>query len=1192
MRIVIDMQGIQSMSRYRGIGRYSDAFVKAFIKEASNHEIYLLLNGTQNQGANKIVSEYSKLVPESNIVVFDAIYPLSVNSGWSRWKVKVSQKLREEYIYNLNPDIVLITSLFEGVEDNSVSSIGVYRDMPTAVILYDLIPYIYPEQFLRSHTMRSWYMDRIASLKRADLLLAISHSAAHEAKLYLDGFSGKIAVISSAVSDRFSPGRVAKEVLEKFGIDRDYIMLSSAYEPRKNFEGLIEAFALLDEHLKNQYKLVLVTRISEKKRLKLQTLAKKKGVLNNLILTGYVSDDELLSLYRGASLFVFPSIHEGFGLPPLEAMKCGVATIVSDRSSMPEVIANDEALFDPYDIEDISKRIREYLLDSTKRELLAEYGLARAKKFSWQKVAKDALEAIEHLRVDKESNSLPKYDVDRVAKVELLEAPNKISASLALRAALRNSIGNKSKGVEIKRWRLEGPFDSSYSLALLNRETARALESLGIEVALHSREGYGDFEPDSSYLDRNIDLKKMYQASLKYSQLDVDVVSRNLYPAKVEDMIGRVNMLHHFAWEESGFPADRVDEFNLALDGMTTLSKHVFKIMIDNGVVAPLSVSGCGVDHILKIKHDDSFRLPNSVKSFKFLHISSCFPRKGADILLKAYMNSFSGDDDVSLIIKTFQNPHNEIRRWIQEAKEGIKNPPHIHLIMEDLPDSVIKALYKQCDVLVAPSRAEGFGLPLAEAMLSGCSVITTGWGGQLDFCNRDTAWLIDYEFEYAKTHFELFDSVWANPKVDDLSRLLKKLYSMYKSQRDIKVSQAKKILLRDFKWIDVTKRLLNHANTLPTLFPPVVEKIAWISSYNTRCGIADYSAHLIKSMPIEPKIFAPYSDTLTAIDGPNVRRCWSIGDGQDLDELKKAIIEYSPEITVIQFNYGFFDFEEFPKFLKDILDRGLKVVMMMHSTKDSPITPHKKLYMISSELKRCKRVLVHTPKDMNRLKSIGVVDNVTLFPHGIPDFHPSHPKEPRKRHLIMSYGFALPHKGLEELLEATAILLDRGYDFDLVMMNAEYPLDISKKLIKDLKTRVKELGLEDRVEIISEYLPERESLDRLHQADWVLFPYQDTGESSSAAVRYAIASDSKVAVTPLDIFDDLQGSVYKMSGCDVQSITNSLGVLLDGKAEYEVANISEVANRWREEHRYYKVSKRLYNMLVALVHNDDFKYK
>ncbi len=1186
MRIVIDMQGLQSMSRLRGIGSYSDAFVKAFIKESNGCEIYLLLNGISNQGAYEIIKEYQSLVPKDNIVIFEGVAPLSVISGWSRWRVKISQKLREEFIYNLNPDIVLLTSLFEGVEDNSVSSIGVYRDIPTAVIFYDLIPYIYPEKFLAWEPMKNWYMDKIASLKRADLLLAISHSAAHEAKLYLDGFDGQISVISSAVSDKFTPGSINERVLEKFGIKKDYIMLSSAYELRKNFEGLVEAFALLPKELQQKYQLVLVTRISENRRVRLQKLAKNLGVLDSVVLTGYVSDEELLTLYRGATLFVFPSIHEGFGLPPLEAMKCGVATLVSDRSSMPEVIANSDALFDPYDTKEMSNKIKEYLLDDKKRLKLALYGLKRAKRFNWQRVAKDALKAIKDLKIDKKSNPLPPYDRDKIAQSEILNAPDKLSASLALKASLRNFLPLKGRGVEIKRWRIEGPFDSSYSLALLNRESARALEALGIEVALHSTEGYGDFEPDSSYLDRNPDLKRMYKNSLQIEHKDADVLSRNLYPPRVDDMSSRVNMLHHYAWEESGFPADWVENFNKALDGMTTLSNHISKIMIDNGVTTPLALSGCGVDHILRVKSEKAYKLPKSVKSFKFLHISSCFPRKGADILLKAYVDSFSGDDDVSLIIKTFQNPHNQIQKWIEEATQNMDNPPHIHLIIEDLPDSYIKSLYEQCDVLVAPSRAEGFGLPMAEAMLCDCAVITTSWGGQLDFCSDDTAWLIDYDFEYANTHFELFDSVWVEPKKEHLSKLMQDVYNLSHTQRLEKISKAKERLLKDFKWSDVAKRLISHANNLPLLFPPKIDKLAWVSSYNSRCGIADYSAHLINSMPITPKIFASYTNEPTAIDAPNIQRCWDIGDGQSLDKLYENIIEYEPQITVIQFNYGFFDFGEFKIFLQKLLDRDIKIVIMMHSTQDSPITPHKKLKALSSELKRSQRVLVHTPKDMNRLKSIGVVDNVTLFPHGIPNFYPSKPKEPKSRHRVASYGFALPHKGLEELLEAMAILINRGYDFELLMMNAEYPLDISKELISNLKTKAKELKLEDRVEIVSEYLPEKESLERLHQADWVIFPYQETGESSSAAVRYAIASGSRVAVTPLSIFDDLRDSVYKMDGTDTQSIANSLGILLDGKAHDEIAKIDEVANRWREEHRYDRVAKRLYNMLLALINS------
>jgi len=299
MKILIDMQGLQSHSRFRGIGKYTDSFVKAFLEVSKEHTIYLLLNGMSNEGSKEIYQEYSSLVSKENIFIFEGVSPTSVVSGYDYWRNRVSERLREEFIYNLDIDFVLVTSLFEGVEDNSIISISEYRDIPTAVIFYDLIPYLYPERFLVADRIKAWYYHRLESLRRADLLLAISHSAADEAKLYLDRSRAKVAVISAAVSDRFSPGVANERVMQKFGIKAGgYIMLSSAYEPRKNFEGLLKAYSLLPKELRDRYSLVLVTKISESKRVTLQKLAKKLGVLDRVILTGYVSDDEMLSLYR------------------------------------------------------------------------------------------------------------------------------------------------------------------------------------------------------------------------------------------------------------------------------------------------------------------------------------------------------------------------------------------------------------------------------------------------------------------------------------------------------------------------------------------------------------------------------------------------------------------------------------------------------------------------------------------------------------------------------------------------------------------------------------------------------------------------------------------------------------------------------------------------------------------------------
>jgi hypothetical protein len=175
-------------------------------------------------------------------------------------------------------------------------------------------------------------------------------------------------------------------------------------------------------------------------------------------------------------------------------------------------------------------------------------------------------------------------------------------------------------------WRVEGPFDSSYSLALLNRETAIALDALGHRVVLHSTDGPGDFPANADFLKAHPLLASFHDRDTTTPQTSADVTSRNLYPPRVTDMQCRINLLHHYAWEESGFPAPWAIDFNTHLQGLTCLSKHVQKLLIDHGVTVPMTTSGCGVDHWERIVPDADFVL--QAKPFRFLHVSSCFPRK------------------------------------------------------------------------------------------------------------------------------------------------------------------------------------------------------------------------------------------------------------------------------------------------------------------------------------------------------------------------------------------------------------------------------------------------------------------------------------------------------------------------------------------------------------------------------------
>ncbi len=881
----------------------------------------------------------------------------------------------------------------------------------------------------------------------------------------------------------------------------------------------------------------------------LQKYVNDLGLSAMVIFTNKINDQDLAAYYRSANLYLSLSEHEGFGMPLIEAMKYNIPVLAYNAGGIGSTVPEESLLY--------------------------------------KKAPSCVAEKIIQLR----NNPLYKSNILKKQKQHLKNFTYIILKNKLIDYLASFNIDTPPKETYCSRktnsFRIEGPFDSSYSLALLNRETAMALKSLGCDVALYSTEGPGDFDPNPLFLQEHSEIEQLYKRSKTLLPEESDVTSRNLFPPRVCDMRSTINMLHHYAWEESEFPQEWVNDFNCCLTGMTTLSTHVEKIMMDNGVSIPLSTSGCGVDHWERIAPDESYH--TEAKSFRFLHVSSCFPRKGADILLKAYGDAFCSSDDVTLIIKTFANPHNEIHSWLKEAKKDNENYPDVVIIEDDLTDGQLKALYEQCDVLVAPSRAEGFGLPMAEAMLSGLSVITTGWGGQLDFCNESTAWLIDYTFTPAKTHFELYDSVWAEPSVKHLSNLMYRLYEMPQVQRVQKAEYGRKFLLKDFKWIDVAQRLVHMAGVLAETKELPTPQIGWITSWNTQCGIASYAEHLLDSFPEETAILAPYTEHLLAPDTLNVHRCWHTGDGHGYENLEQTIETLKLDTVVIQFNYSFYDFGHFPSLIEKLHQKSHTIVIMLHSTSDAEITPHKKLSMLASTFKKCDRILVHTSDDLNRLKFLGLVENVSLFPHGIPDWKiKSNTSQNNNIFKLATYGFFLPHKGLLEIIDTVAILRKKGINLKLIMVNSRYPVPQSAELIIKANEKIKTLALENEITLKTDYLSDEACLSELSEADLVVFPYQETGESSSAAVRYGIASGTPVAVTPLKIFDDVEPAVFKLPGTTPEEMAIGLEQLI-GQIKINTNTFLEkkdTLQRWIDIHSYHKIGQRLYNTLVSLHRN------
>lgn len=404
IKLLVDLQALQNTSRDRGIGRYMQGLARGLLRNAGDCEVHFVLSDLFPERVEEIIVSFSGLAQPEQFHLFHAAAPTAALNDHNNWRSAASHRLYEKFVADLAPDVLLIGSLFEGGADNTVVSIGSDdRTYLVAAILYDLIPLLNPDEHIGSAGARRWYFGKVDQARKADLLLGISASSCREALENIPEARGKVFEVGAATDDEFATidlrsvrdSEVAAAVLEYHSICRPYLMHTSALDPRKNFEGLIEAFSRLPESLRRAHQLVLTCKLSPAGHGRLQDRIRKCGLdEDEVILTGFVPDDELRVLYANCSLFVFPSFHEGFGLPVIEAMLCGAPAVGSCLSSVPEVIGMKEAQFDPHNIDEMVKVITRALDDDVFRARLLQHAACHARTFHWDRVAQRALEAI------------------------------------------------------------------------------------------------------------------------------------------------------------------------------------------------------------------------------------------------------------------------------------------------------------------------------------------------------------------------------------------------------------------------------------------------------------------------------------------------------------------------------------------------------------------------------------------------------------------------------------------------------------------------------------------------------------------------------------------------------------------------------------------------------------------------------
>ncbi|WP_076224678.1 MULTISPECIES: glycosyltransferase [Brevundimonas] len=487
--------------------------------------------------------------------------------------------------------------------------------------------------------------------------------------------------------------------------------------------------------------------------------------------------------------------------------------------------------------------------------------------------------------------------------------------------------------------------------------------------------------------------------------------------------------------------------------------------------------------------------------------------------------------------------------------------------------DDELLALYNLCELFVFPTYWEGLGMPVLEAMACGAPVIgsnTTsvpevlGWD-EASFDPFDTKSisakmeqaLTDAGFmERLKLHarqhsagFTWQDSAQRALTAIEEGLMLKAGASQWPSIPDLPVmaedlaSKAAVCLARNEIELGLVR--------------PTAEdcRIAWLTSWGNRCGIASYSASLLEHLPQDIAIFAQTlsrpEDEIWRTDH-HVVRVREQNKEASLAALLEEIEAYNPTDIVIQFNYSFFNFEELNRFADIQFRRGRRLYITLHSTNNPQDAFGHRLSDLKQTLTRCNRIFVHNDIDVERLTALGIVGNVLQVPLGVPAM----PIEPTPRTdqtpTVAAYGFFLPHKGLQELVQAIAILRNEGEAVKLRLVNADYgdAEGVSSGLIAETRAMAKHLGVSDYVEFRTEFLENAESTKLLRAADLLVFPYQQTGESASAAVHMGLATGVPLAVTPLTIFDDVACAAFRMPGVSPNALAQGIKQALKDIAE------------------------------------------